>query len=466
MTSRTSWTSSGSSADVRDHRHLHPRWHRISQRPQQLILVAPLVALQCRGQHRPPHQRRRPPVAGQHRQYDGFVAVTREARPVQRHHHLCACTDHVRDPVAEEPLDIDAVVAQQPVDLLDAVLAEPAHRLGQTLTDCMDGQRGAGEHAKRCVRKRQDSFRMKVAFVHLRDEFADVVSSQHGLLGHHLAPEWLAGAMVIPILPIGNAGRLRLRDRPEIGLRHREMPTSTGCGIVEKLNRQSYSENCVRILKQIMRGSLRAPGVLSEREGTASYRGSDAAYSPHALRDLHHPGAGFRIAVGWTLLRGTDCAATSFPERHPIRFTKQLTTFASERRHPDFVNPSRVRSHSQCTRGPRMARARPHRTCRDRNSDGRYDYACVRKPNTVTVAALLAAILIHPARPRPYIRIQVQCLSFTGPRPGPQDAAMSTRSASGTGCFMTGPDRLAAESTRRTGCHRDWDVWLPPGRQP
>ena len=151
-------------------------------------------------------------MPGQHRQHNRLVTVTREARPVQRHHNLGARPDHVRDPVAEERPDINAVVAQQSVDLLDAVLAHPAHRLGQTLANCMDGQRGAGEHAQGCIGKRQDSFRMQVAVIQVRDEFSDVVSSQHGLLSHRLPPNRLEGAMVIPIFRIGNVRRLRPRN--------------------------------------------------------------------------------------------------------------------------------------------------------------------------------------------------------------------------------------------------------------
>ena len=183
---------------------------------------------------------------------------------------LGACADHVRDPVAEEPLDIDAFVAQQPVDLLDAVLAEPAHRLGQTLTDCMDGQRGAGEHAKCCVRKRQDSLRMKVAFVHLRDEFADVITSQYGLLGHRLPPSSLEGAMVIPMIRIGNAARLRPRSNCEMSLHHSQTPTSTGGNIVKNFERYVCSINCASILKQNMRGSLSRPPHSSREVGSRS----------------------------------------------------------------------------------------------------------------------------------------------------------------------------------------------------
>ena len=154
---------------------------------------------------------------------------------------------------------VDTFVAQQPVDLLDSVLAELAHRLGQTLAYRMhDGQRRAGEHAKRCFRKGQDSLRMKVAVVQRGDEFADVVAPQHALLGCRLPPCLLEGAIVIPILRVGNARRLRPRNNREINLRHRQTPTSTGGEIVENLEQHICSINCVSILKANMRGFLRS----------------------------------------------------------------------------------------------------------------------------------------------------------------------------------------------------------------
>ena len=88
-----------------------------------------------------------------------------------------ARTDHIRHPIAEEPLHIDGLVAQQSVDLLDSVLAQLAHRLGETLTNRMNRQRGAGEHPQRRIGQRQHPLRVQVALIQLRDEFADVVSS-------------------------------------------------------------------------------------------------------------------------------------------------------------------------------------------------------------------------------------------------------------------------------------------------
>ena len=104
-----------------------------------------------------------PSVPGQHRQHQRLVAVAGEARPVQRHHTLGARSDHIRDPGVEECFQLDAFVAQQPVDLLDTVLAELAELaggLGQALTDGVHRQRGAGEHPKRCIRKRLAALRL------------------------------------------------------------------------------------------------------------------------------------------------------------------------------------------------------------------------------------------------------------------------------------------------------------------
>ena len=108
-------------------------------------------------------------------------------------------------------LHIDCLVAQQSVDLLDSVLAQLAHRLGETLTNRMDRQRGAGEHPQRRIGQRQHPLRVQVALIQLRDEFADVVSSQHGLVRHRPSPNWFEGGIVIPILRIDNFSRLRPR---------------------------------------------------------------------------------------------------------------------------------------------------------------------------------------------------------------------------------------------------------------
>ncbi len=167
------------------------------------------------------HDERRAPLAGRLaaewlRAYSNLslsaalrlVPVAREARPVERHHHLAARAHDVLHPGVEERLHLDAVVAQQPVDLLHPVLAERAHRLRQSLADGMHRQRGAGQHPQRRIGQRQDPLRVQVAFVHCGDEFADVVSSQHDGSGHRMAPRWLAGASVTPELRVGNTSRV------------------------------------------------------------------------------------------------------------------------------------------------------------------------------------------------------------------------------------------------------------------
>ena len=190
------------------------------------------------------------------REHDRLVAVAREARPVQRHHNLAARSNDVRHPVAKEHIHINAFVTQQPVDLLDAVLAEPAGGLGQALTDGVHGQRGAGEYAKRCIRKRQHSLRIQVAIVQIGDEFAETVSSQHSLLGHHLAPDWHADTMVIPKLRIGNANRWPPGNGREISLPHRQIPALPAREIAQELIRRKRSIGWVDKLKRKMRESL------------------------------------------------------------------------------------------------------------------------------------------------------------------------------------------------------------------
>ena len=102
-------------------------------------------------------------------------------------------------------------------------------------------------------------FACKSTSYKFRDEFADVVSSQHGLLGRHMAPDWLAGAIAIPILRIGNASRLRPGNTHEMNLRHRRIPISTRGNIVENVERCVCSLHCGSTLKQNMRGTLDHP---------------------------------------------------------------------------------------------------------------------------------------------------------------------------------------------------------------
>ena len=150
----------------------------------------------------------------------------------------------------------------------------------------MDGQRGAGEHAKRCVRKRQDSPRMKVAFIPLRDEFADVVSSQYALLGHRLPASLLEGAMVIPMICIGNAARVRPRNNREMNLHHCQTPTSAEGNVAKNFERYACSINCASILKQNMRKSLRRSTVADTGESSPIREsGSSVSCSlPHRRR--------------------------------------------------------------------------------------------------------------------------------------------------------------------------------------
>ena len=90
-------------------------------------------------------------MTGQHRQHHRVLLISREARPIHRHHHFHARADQIRNPVAEEFPHIDPLIAQQPVDLLDSVLAQLAQGLGQSLTDRMYCQRGAHQHSQGCV---------------------------------------------------------------------------------------------------------------------------------------------------------------------------------------------------------------------------------------------------------------------------------------------------------------------------
>ena len=88
-------------APVRHNGDFHPGRQHLPQPAQHLVLIAPLIALQRRGRHRLPQQRRRAPMASHHRQHDRVLPVGRKTGPIQRNDHLRAGADDERRPVCE-----------------------------------------------------------------------------------------------------------------------------------------------------------------------------------------------------------------------------------------------------------------------------------------------------------------------------------------------------------------------------
>ena len=123
-------------------------------------------------------------MAREHRQHDGLVPIASEARPVQRHHHVLARTDDVRDPVRKVGVDLNAPIAQQPVHLLHPVLAQSALRVRKALTDRVDRERRTREHPQRPVRQRQHPLGVKVAVIKRRNKLNDLVLAKRPRCPH------------------------------------------------------------------------------------------------------------------------------------------------------------------------------------------------------------------------------------------------------------------------------------------
>ena len=87
-------------------------------------------------------------MTGHHRQHAGILLVGRKARPIDRHDHLGADADDVRRPVLEGGPLVDASITKKPVHLLDPMLGQRAHGLGQATAHRMDCQRRAHQHAQ------------------------------------------------------------------------------------------------------------------------------------------------------------------------------------------------------------------------------------------------------------------------------------------------------------------------------
>ena len=79
----------------------------------------------------------------------------------------------------KEIVQFDGGIAEQPVDLLDAVFAQGATGVGQTLSNGMDGQGGTGQDSERTVGERQDPLGVQVAVVQLGDEGNQMVFAKY-----------------------------------------------------------------------------------------------------------------------------------------------------------------------------------------------------------------------------------------------------------------------------------------------
>ena len=148
------------------------------QAHQDLILVAVATVFQRRLVHGQPNQRRGPSVAGQQRQHDRRLTVGVEFGPVHRHRDAVALADHVRHPMPQQGIDVDALVGQQPVHLLDRVLGQPPACQRQTLADQADRQRRGLDRPERGSGQRLHPFGVQVVAKQRVEEVADTVKGK------------------------------------------------------------------------------------------------------------------------------------------------------------------------------------------------------------------------------------------------------------------------------------------------
>jgi hypothetical protein len=94
-----------------------------------------------------------------------------EVGPVHCYDDFLALADDVLHPRREQLPDIDAWVAQQPVDLFDGVFVGFAPRLRQAMTDDRHRERGAGRHTQSGIGKRQHTLDVQIAPKHAVDKF-------------------------------------------------------------------------------------------------------------------------------------------------------------------------------------------------------------------------------------------------------------------------------------------------------
>ena len=144
--------------------------HEFGQAPQAGILEVVALVLQFVLPDAQPQQRRRAAMAGDQAQRQRGLVVVVEIGPVHRHQDVPALADLVRHPAGETVPHVDAVVAQQPVHLLDRVLGHQAPRLGQRLADHRHRQRCGRHHAQRGAGQGVDPLGMQVSAIHPAQE--------------------------------------------------------------------------------------------------------------------------------------------------------------------------------------------------------------------------------------------------------------------------------------------------------
>jgi hypothetical protein len=173
-------------ASVGEHRHLHALGEDLAKALEQPILVLIPPALQLGLHHGLPEERRGPTMARDHRQHDGGLVVLVEIGPVERSRDLEPVADDERDPAREQVPGGNAVVAEQPVDLLHRVLGPETLRHRERLADGVDPEGGTLQHPHGGSGERGHALRVEVVCEDGGDELGDPVAVER-LVAHGAA---------------------------------------------------------------------------------------------------------------------------------------------------------------------------------------------------------------------------------------------------------------------------------------
>lgn len=117
-------------------------------------------------------------VTGDQAEHRRGLVVVVEIGPVHGHQDVAVPADLMRHPVRETVPNIDAVVAQQPIHLLDRVLGRQAPRLRQRLADRRHRQRGRVHQPERRIRQRTDPLGVQVHAIQTVDEGANILPAR------------------------------------------------------------------------------------------------------------------------------------------------------------------------------------------------------------------------------------------------------------------------------------------------
>jgi hypothetical protein len=159
-----------------------PRRHKFAQPSQAGVLIIIALVLEFFFPDGQPQQRGRAAMAGDQAKDQRGLIVMVQIGPVHRYQDILAPGDLLRHPAGETVPYVDAVVAEQPIHLLDCVLGHQTPGLGQRMADHRHRQRRRRHHAKRRASQRIDSFGVQVRPIQLADKRSNVAKTPAGLI--------------------------------------------------------------------------------------------------------------------------------------------------------------------------------------------------------------------------------------------------------------------------------------------